>query len=65
MYVMMDGAPVNRSLVKEIQKRYGSYSMPNPNTKDDLITFIMDPKVSRISLPLLFVYLEQHLFYSF
>lgn len=48
MYVMMDGAPVNRSLVKEIQKRYGSYSMPNPNTRDDLITFIMDPKVSRI-----------------
>lgn len=46
MYVMMDGAPVNRSLAKDIQKKYGGYTMPNPNTKDGKITFIMDPKVS-------------------
>ena len=46
MYVMMDGAPVNRAIVKQVLAQYGSYSCPNGNTKEDKITFIMDPKVN-------------------
>lgn len=44
-YVMMDGAPYNRSLIKELYDMYGCYSTPNPSRLDGTITYIMDPKV--------------------
>lgn len=46
MYVMMDGAPVNRSIVAEVERQFGCYSSPNINRPGEKITYIMDPKVN-------------------
>jgi hypothetical protein len=43
--VMMDGAAVNRTIVKGIQHMFGCYSAPNINIPGETITYIMDPKV--------------------
>lgn len=43
---MMDGAPINRSIIKTIQGTFGSFSSPNVNERaGQTITYIMDPKV--------------------
>lgn len=43
---MMDGAPVNRSIVRDAVQLFGGFTIPNVNVPGEGITYIMDPKVT-------------------
>ena len=56
---MMDGAAINRSLIKEVVTNFGSYTTPNVNEKKAAITYIMDPKLLDL------IYKYSHTIYAF
>ena len=45
VYVMLDGAPINRKVVKSVEAMFGCHSSSNPDAVGESITYIMDPKV--------------------